>query len=831
MAQLQPSATEPPVAESSRSPLRLGRLSLHVLVVALVTVLLLWTIRSDWQWPRPAERQIDYYNSLVRGMLAGTLALDIEVPQALKECEDPWDPDKRPRGIAPADVSYKDGRYYLYFGVVPALVLFLPYRLITGLEFPAITAMAAFVVLAYWLHAYVWLSVVRRYFPRVGPMTRVGGLIALGLAGGLLVLSRRTGMWEMPIAAGQMFLAAALAATWNAWHATRPRPWLALAGLFFGLALGCRPTLIAAAGGLVLLSLGVAFSRRLGEARPAWKRVFAAALSAGWPLAAILAILLWYNYARFGSPFEFGLNYQLTAVNERVATHFSLGFLRYNLELYALAPPNWNRYFPFLLPVSVGAPPPRYFAAECTYGIIYVCPLVFWVVGLVLIGRWRDRPMLLWLVAWQVITLAGVFGLLLAFNTAAARYMADFLPWWVWLSLLGWLAVDERLCSWGRVASIARSAFAATFAAAGALAFCWSAQLHDVLPVIYPRVYDRIERICNAPTAWTERLLGAKTGPIEMEVTFVHQPGGTFEPLLESGVEHITDYVFVHHLGDGRIQLGYVSSGRGARVSDPVEVEMGRPYGVRVEFAGLYPPSNHPIFAGWEAFEIAGVKRWVTLSIDGTAVLEVFETSHVPQPSHLTIGTTRGTGTFGRQFSGEIRSVRRLGIAPAPAREHARTGEHLLQVRLPALASPVPEPLLVVGWTGRADIVGLQMLDAGSCRLTYESWGRGLWHSPAIPVRARQDLTIRIAHGPTLGFAEVDTGGRERRSLVVWFGDELVWVHPVYGDIPENAPVHVGVNSIGSTASSAAFSGRIRNWSRRTLVDWPTDSVYASDGN
>ncbi len=76
------------------------------------------------------------FNLLVRGFQAGQLNLKKEAPPGLAKLADPYDPraNEPYRGYPYLlhDLSYYGGKLYLYFGVVPAVVLFWPWAEITG---------------------------------------------------------------------------------------------------------------------------------------------------------------------------------------------------------------------------------------------------------------------------------------------------------------------------------------------------------------------------------------------------------------------------------------------------------------------------------------------------------------------------------------------------------------------------------------------------------------------------------------------------------------------------------------------------------------------------
>jgi hypothetical protein len=90
---------------------------------------------SVWElWSRDGSDS--NYNLLVQGFQAGHLSLKKEVPPGFASLADPFDPAANlpyrgePHRIN--DLSYYKNRFYFYFGVTPALILFWPYVVLTG---------------------------------------------------------------------------------------------------------------------------------------------------------------------------------------------------------------------------------------------------------------------------------------------------------------------------------------------------------------------------------------------------------------------------------------------------------------------------------------------------------------------------------------------------------------------------------------------------------------------------------------------------------------------------------------------------------------------------
>jgi hypothetical protein len=141
---MSPSAeSHAPVDERSETAPR-GSPRKHRLLVALIVGAMLayyfWTaVCSFPEIPPVRPRGIpetDHFNLLARGFLAGHLHLDGEPPAALLEAVNPYDPASRGDVEVLHDASLYRGKYYIYFGPVPVISLFLPFTVLTGRDLP-----------------------------------------------------------------------------------------------------------------------------------------------------------------------------------------------------------------------------------------------------------------------------------------------------------------------------------------------------------------------------------------------------------------------------------------------------------------------------------------------------------------------------------------------------------------------------------------------------------------------------------------------------------------------------------------------------------------------
>ena len=332
-------------------------------------------IPSDQNWQHHHQ-----YARLVRSMTEGRLS--IETPDEaettvkyLASLEDPYDLSARNKiftdhnSRSPWDIAYFDGHLYVYFGAVPAVTMYLPYYLLTGSDLPTWAAVyfSLIIVLA---AAYVFVrSVVRRFFART-PFTVYILLSALlGNCACAVQFSLAPDFYSLPIAMSVAFVLFGLAmwitaaGGWEAEKGALPalseesgencfarfkvctgagiRVRLAAGGTLMALVAGCRPQF------LVCSILAFPIFWGVIKKEKASARLVRRALLALLPYAVIGAAVMWYNAARFGSPFDFGANYNLTT-NDMRLRGLNLSRLPDGFFAYLLQPLNIGLSFPFI---------------------------------------------------------------------------------------------------------------------------------------------------------------------------------------------------------------------------------------------------------------------------------------------------------------------------------------------------------------------------------------------------------------------------------------------------------------------------------------------------
>lgn len=377
------------------------------------------------------------YAELAKSFAQGHLYLEEEPPDWLKEMDSPYDKGARDEAQKETgeeylfDVAYYDGHYYVYFGVVPVLLFYLPFYLLTGANFP--TAIGVLIaVLAFILGCSALLDRFARYhFKRVSLGLYLLMQIALVAGCGILYLIKFPTFYSLPLACGLAFSVWGIY-FWMCGRASksisfRRRCAFYLAGsLCMALVVGCRPQFLL----LSLLAFPLFWRIYVTERRILKRRGLIEFLCLIAPYIAVAALVMMYNYARFGSFTDFGANYNLT-VNDMTQRGWIFGRFAPAAFAYFLQPPHVIGTFPFLQPVDFATTYMGQTIKEATFGGILACYPVLWILFFTVpIVRLRNNQR-------ETNTITGVIGVLVASGIVIGlvdaqmagilqRYYADF---------------------------------------------------------------------------------------------------------------------------------------------------------------------------------------------------------------------------------------------------------------------------------------------------------------------------------------------------------------------------------------------------------------------
>ena len=312
----------------------------------------------------------EFYALLARNLLHGKTTLPVRPRPELLRLEDPYDPQANWM-CRVHDASLYKGHYYLYFGVVPAVTLFVPYRIATGGDLRNRVAVPIFCIAGYWSSCALFFLIANHNRWALPLWLELAVVVSLGSMSLVGLLLRRPAVYEVAIAAGYFFVLSGFLALARAVLVERNvRKWLLLSGLLLGLAVGCRPHLVLICA-IVLGALALRARRS-----PA----LVVAMATGMIVCG--SALAWYNYVRFDNPLEFGRSYQLTQFPNNPGSSYHGLELNPELALqsakeFLLLPPKVNLHPPFFHTVAINplaAWPGTPFWLEETVGLIPAAP-------------------------------------------------------------------------------------------------------------------------------------------------------------------------------------------------------------------------------------------------------------------------------------------------------------------------------------------------------------------------------------------------------------------------------------------------------------------------
>lgn len=305
-------------------------------------------------WQNDAWLANNQYNYLANSLIEGHTYLDFKAPDFLKEMKNPYDKDERNRLAKQTnesfvwDFAYYKGKYYSYFGIVPALLFFVPYQLLTGQPLPTwvpvVLCSMLFSLAVFWF----LYTLIKRSYSSVS----LGIFLLFGL---LMVASSEilygvtyANIYVMPIMIGLLLDITGITCWMHAVddQGNIHKKWLLAGALSIALVMGCRPQLSV----VFLFAFPLFWEAIKKRLFFSWQGL-ANTLSVILPFLCVGLGLMFYNCIRFDSPFDFGATYNLTGFDMTsrgfVWDRFWLGYFEYLFQPFRVI-----NQFPFLTTVA-----------------------------------------------------------------------------------------------------------------------------------------------------------------------------------------------------------------------------------------------------------------------------------------------------------------------------------------------------------------------------------------------------------------------------------------------------------------------------------------------
>lgn len=266
-----------------------------------------------WNGEIPEHR--NQYELMAEAILDGRIDFAYGDEDSLSQLENPYDPDERQEAGVKYhwDHAYYDGNYYMYFGIVPVFLVFLPYRILTGTPLTTYHATQIFATLTI-VGIFVLFHLLSKLFFKKLPY-----IVYLSLSVAFSVMSIWYSTAEPALYCTAITSAIALEvwslyffirAVWREQLENRQILFAGIGALLGALVFGCRPPI--ALTNILVVPMLIVFLKQ----RKFTPKLFGKLMLATFPYVVAAVALMLYNYARFDNPFEFGQAYQLTVADQ-----------------------------------------------------------------------------------------------------------------------------------------------------------------------------------------------------------------------------------------------------------------------------------------------------------------------------------------------------------------------------------------------------------------------------------------------------------------------------------------------------------------------------------
>ncbi len=244
------------------------------------------------------------------------------------------------------DTAFFNGHQYIYFGILPAILIFLPFFCLTHRYLKISVVVFVFSIFIFILLKEIFLKLLNRYFKEVPFKNVVYYLITIYSGSLILYANGISRVYELVIVAGLYFVLQGIYFILKSLEKNRHLN-IFLGSLFLALAVACRPTDLLASLLILpyLVDLLIKYIKNIkNQKKDLIKLICAVAI----PYLSVGIALMIYNYLRFGNIFEFGTKYQLT-VNNMTTLGSRIYAIPVGIICNLFMVPNFISKFPFIL--------------------------------------------------------------------------------------------------------------------------------------------------------------------------------------------------------------------------------------------------------------------------------------------------------------------------------------------------------------------------------------------------------------------------------------------------------------------------------------------------
>ena len=344
-------------------------------IVLLCFVLGALCLSNDYFENPVLVNQRQYYN-LTDAFRNGKTYIEEVKDDYLLNMDNPYDTVERNKMWAQEgakfmwDYAYYKGKYYVYFGVGPLLLTYLPYNILTGGYISNYFVDFLFMVLTTFSITYLLYNICKKWFKDVKLLTFLMCLFLLISSSGAFWVAKRPDFYNVPIITSLFFTTLGLGLFISASMSKKLfKTKLVIASCSMAFVALCRPQFLISTFLIIPLYYDYFFKK---FDKNKLKELLCILI----PYIIFAIITCAYNYVRFGSIFDFGAQYNLTT-NDMTKRGFILARIPLGIFYYLLLPTRFVPYFPYIDSIPVLSN--NYFGKtiyENTYGGLFFTHLI-----------------------------------------------------------------------------------------------------------------------------------------------------------------------------------------------------------------------------------------------------------------------------------------------------------------------------------------------------------------------------------------------------------------------------------------------------------------------
>ena len=281
-------------------------------------------------------------------------------PEGLAEMADPYDAMLRNSTVGEdsdigdmSDTGYYKGRYFVYFGIAPILLFYVPFYAITGTHIATRTVFFILSVFNCIGVSFLLYQICRRWFQRMPFITYLMFSVLFSFGAGQLYLALSPDFYAVPIIFALSSILVGLGLWLKALNDCDEKVvhggnnsfsmlLLMIGSLFMALTAASRPQFLIASFIVVILFWKSVFIERILFSKSSIKQTVAFVT----PYVIVACGMMYYNYIRFGNPFDLGANYNF-CYNNMPYRGWHIDRLLHPLVGYLFYPCTVTNEFPF----------------------------------------------------------------------------------------------------------------------------------------------------------------------------------------------------------------------------------------------------------------------------------------------------------------------------------------------------------------------------------------------------------------------------------------------------------------------------------------------------